>query len=65
MFCPKKETKYPLPSLQKYAPPGPTNCELFTTFAEEYLAGNIEPYKMTEEIPEDWDKNPVKVFIRK
>jgi hypothetical protein len=48
---------------QKYAPSGATGCELFPSFAEDYLAGKIEPYKMTEEIPDDWDKEPVKVHI--
>jgi hypothetical protein len=46
---------------QKYAPSGAMGCELFTSFAEDYLAGKIEPYKMTEEIPDNWDKEPVKV----
>lgn len=39
--------------------------EDMSDFAKRYLAGELEPHMMSEEIPEDWDAKPVKVLVGK
>ncbi|XP_061455935.1 protein disulfide-isomerase A2 isoform X2 [Rhineura floridana] len=39
--------------------------QTITTFCQDVLAGKMQPHLMSEEIPEDWDKQPVKTLVGK
>jgi len=52
--------------MTKFKPEDATiSAENVNAFVTDVVAGKIKPHLMTEEVPEDWDAQPVKVLVGK
>ncbi|CAB4022914.1 disulfide-isomerase 2-like [Paramuricea clavata] len=41
------------------------SAETLRQFAQDFVDGKLKPHRMSEDLPEDWDKEPVKVLVGK
>merc|ERR1719347_979162 len=41
------------------------DADTISSFVQDFMDNKLTPHLMTEEVPEDWDKNPVKVLVGK
>ncbi|XP_004695586.1 PREDICTED: protein disulfide-isomerase [Condylura cristata] len=50
--------------MAKYKPEAAElNADKITEFCQRFLEGKIKPHLMSQELPDDWDKQPVKVLV--
>nr|XP_055195811.1 protein disulfide-isomerase A2 isoform X2 [Nyctereutes procyonoides] len=52
---------------KKYAPAGggPLTAAAVATFCHAVLSGQVKPYLLSQDVPPDWDRRPVKTLVGK
>jgi protein disulfide-isomerase A1 len=52
--------------MSKYKPASSDiTSKVLVNFVKEFFDGKLKPHLLTQEIPEDWDKTPVKILVGK
>ena len=50
--------------MSKYKPSNPElSLENVNDFVSSFLEGKLKKHLLSQELPEDWDKNPVKILV--
>ncbi|KNC83931.1 hypothetical protein SARC_03846 [Sphaeroforma arctica JP610] len=49
----------------KFVPEGEITCETFEPFMQKFVDGELQPHLNSEDVPEDWNAEPVKVLVGK
>ena len=50
--------------MTKYKPPTEDlTADAMKSFVSEFIEGKVKAHLLSEDLPEDWDKNPVKVLV--
>ena len=50
--------------MTKYKPASAElSSDVMKAFVSDFLEGKVKPHLLSEELSEDWDKNPVKVLV--
>jgi len=51
--------------MKKYKPEGKIDADLLSKFTKDYLDNKLKPHLLSEDVPDDWDKQPVKYLVSK
>ncbi|XP_018409158.1 PREDICTED: protein disulfide-isomerase isoform X2 [Nanorana parkeri] len=52
--------------MTKYKPESDDlSAEKIKEFCDKFLDGKVKPHMMSQDVPEDWEKNPVKILVGK
>jgi protein disulfide-isomerase A1 len=50
--------------MTKYKPSSDElSADAMRSFVQDFVEGKVKPHLLSEDLPEDWDKNPVKVLV--
>ena len=52
--------------MTKYKPSAEElTADTMKDFVQDFIDGKVKPHLLSEDVPEDWDKNPVKTLVSK